>query len=135
MFKSAPHRRYVLRVAIAMFGYLGTLVLADSVIKDHGATGPVAYGAALLPGLCIAAVFWALGRLLVEETDEYQRLLLVRQLIVATGVTMATISIWGFLADYGLVGRGQAFYPVCLFFVGLGIGALVNKITLGDAGC
>ena len=67
-------------------------------------------------------MFWAIGRLLIEEQDEYLRSLLVRQMLVATGLTMVVATIYGFLENYGLVGHVDAFYLTVLFFVGLGVG-------------
>jgi len=135
MTKSPAHRRYVWRVAAAMAGYIVTLFAAEYLIDDRGLAGPMAWVVALLPGLCVASVFWAIGRLLVEERDEYLRTLLVRQMLVATGLTMVVATIYGFLENYGLVGHVGAFYLTILFFAGLGVGALVNKLTLGDGGC
>lgn len=135
MVKSPAHRRYVMRVFVAMAGYVATLFLAEMLIDDGGLTGPLAWLVALLPGLCVASVFWAIGRLLIEETDEYLRSLLVRQMLVATGLTMVIATIYGFLENYRLVGHVDAFYLTVLFFAGLGVGALVNKLTLGDGGC
>ena len=76
-----------------------------------------------------------IGRLLIEEKDEYLRSLLVRQMLVATGLTMVVATIYGFLENYGLVGHVDAFYLTILFFFGLGVGSLVNRLTLGDASC
>jgi hypothetical protein len=135
MAKTLAHRRYVKRVLIAMVGYIATLFLAEYLIDDGGLTGPLAWLVALLPGLCVASVFWAIGRLLIEETDEYLRSLLVRQMLVATGMTMVIATIYGFLENYGLVGHVDAFYLTILFFVGLGVGSLVNRLTLGDGSC
>ena len=136
MAKTLAHRRYVKRVLIAMVLYVATLFLAEYLIDDGGLTGPLAWLVALLPGLCVASVFWAIGRLLFEETDEYLRSLLVRQMLVATGLTMVVATIYGFLENYGLVGHVDAFYLTVLFFAGLGVGSLVNRLTLGkDGGC
>lgn len=135
MAKSLAQRRYVTRVLVAMVGYVATLFLAEILIDDRGLAGPLAWLVALLPGLCVASVFWAIGRLLIEETDEYLRSLLVRQMLVATGLTMVIATIYGFLENYGLVGHVDAFYLTILFFVGLGVGSLVNKLTLGDGNC
>ena len=135
MAKTLAHRRYVKRVLIAMVGYVATLFLAEIMIDDRGLSGPLAWLVALLPGLCVASVFWAIGRLLIEETDEYLRSLLVRQMLVATGLTMVIATIYGFLENYGLVGHVDAFYLTILFFAGLGVGALVNKLTTGDGSC
>ncbi len=135
MAKTLAHRKYVKRVLIAMVGYIATLFLAEILIDDRGLTGPLAWLVALLPGLCVASVFWAIGRLLIEETDEYLRSLLVRQMLVATGLTMVIATIYGFLENYGLVGHVDAFYLTVLFFAGLGVGSLVNRLTIGDGSC
>jgi hypothetical protein len=134
MSRSPATRRYAWRVAIAMTGYVVTLFAAEILIEDRGLTGPLAWLLALLPGLCVAAVFWALGRLLIEVKDEYRRMLLVRQLLVASGITMIVATVYGFLEMYKLVPHAEAFYLTWLFFIGLGIGAIVNKLTLGDSG-
>ena len=132
--KSPAHRRYTVRVGAAMAGYLITLVAAEILIDDRGLSGPAAWIVALLPGLCVAAVFWAIGRLLVEETDEYLRSLMVRQMLVASGLALVVATIWGFLENYGLVPHVAAFYLSVVFFFGLGVGSLVNRLTVGDTG-
>lgn len=135
MLGSPAHRRYVWRVAAAMVGYLATLFLAEYLIDDRGIDGPLAWVVALLPGLCVGAVFWAIARLLIEEKDEYLRSLLVRQTLVATGFTMVIATIYGFLETYRLVPHVDAFYLTVLFFAGLGVGSLVNWMTVGDGSC
>ncbi|MFL6729038.1 MAG: hypothetical protein ACJ8EZ_03810, partial [Sphingomicrobium sp.] len=123
MTMSLAHRRYTWRVFGAMIGYLATLLLANVAVDRWHASGTLAGLLAVLPALCVAAVFWALARLVVEERDEYQRMLLVRQLLVATGVTMTVITIWGFLSDFEIVAAARGYYPVWIFFFSLGIGA------------
>ena len=128
------HRRYVWRVAAAMTGYVLTLLLANYLIDHAGVTGALAIAAALLPAICVAGVFWALALLLVEERDEYVRMLLVRQVLVASGVTLTVATLWGFLEDFQLVAHVPVWSVTPLFFIGLGLGAVVNKVTLGDSG-
>lgn len=132
---SAAHRRYVWRVAAAMAAYIVTLFAAEILIEDRGLAGPLAWMIALLPGLCVASVFWAIGRLLIEETDEYLRSLMVRQMLVATGIAMVGATIYGFLETYGLVPHVAAFYLAILFFAGLGVGSLLNWLQSRDGGC
>jgi hypothetical protein len=132
--RSLAQRRYVWRVSVAMTLYVVTLFAAEYLIDDQGVAGPAAWVLALLPGICVAAVFWALGRLLIEEQDEYLRVLLVRQLLVASGVTLTVATIWGFLENFELVPHVDAFYLAILFFVAQGFGAVVNKLTVGDSG-
>ncbi len=120
---SPAKRRYTLRLAAGMAGYLVTLSLAVTFLRHGNITGPLAWLLALLPGLCVASVFWAFGRLLVEEADEYQRMLLVRQSLIATGFTLTIATLWGFLEMFDLVPRVDAFYLVVLWYLGLGIGS------------
>ena len=123
---SPARRRYAFRLAASMAGYVITLALAITFVRDGGISGPLAWLLALLPGLCVASVFWAFGRLLVEESDEYQRLLLVRQSLVATGFTLTVATLWGFLEMFGLVPHVDVFYLVVLWYLGLGIGGCFN---------
>lgn len=133
---SPAYRRYTRRIFIAMTAYIGTLFLAVSQFRDGHAHGPLAWVIALLPGLSVAAVFWALGKLLVEETDEYLRSLLVRQLLIAAALTLSVATVYGFLENFGLVGHVDAFYLTMLYFVGMGVGAAVNRLTgHGGGGC
>lgn len=129
-------RRYTIRVAIAMTGYILTLYTAVSMIRSGQAVGTLAWILALLPGLCVAAVFWAVGRLIVEESDEYQRMLFVRQVLIATGLTLSIVTVYGFLENFELVNHIDGFYVAMLWFIGLGVGGLVNRLSVGsDGGC
>jgi hypothetical protein len=127
-------KRYVVRVAISMLAYVVTLMLAIRLVRDGHMTGPLAWLLAALPGLAVSGVFWAIGRLLVEETDEYQRMLLVRQSLVASAFALSIATVWGFLENAGLVGHVDAFYVAILWFMGLGVGSFVNALTLGRGG-
>ena len=131
-YKSPAQKRYVLRVSIAMAAYIVTLTAALRFVGGGDVTGAGAYLLALLPGLSVAGVFWAIGRLLVEEKDEYMRLLLVRQSLVATGFTLSVSTMWGFLENFDLVPHVDAFYIAVLWFAGLGIGSCVNWLTFRD---
>ena len=96
----------------------------------------MAYLAAILPALPIIGIFAAIGRYLVEEQDEYVRMLMVRQTLWASGFALSVATIWGFLESFDIVGHVDAYYVAVLWFGGLGIGACINKLTLGaPVGC
>ena len=79
------------------------------------------------PALPVIGVFWAVMRLLVEEPDEFMRMLLVRQSLVATGFCLTIMTIWEFLQNFDLVPPGNGGFGAAFFwFVGLGVGALVQ---------
>ena len=67
-------RRYLMRFTPAMIAYVVVLFTVVWALKPaHAPTGPVVYALAVLPALPILAVIWAMGRFIVEETDEYLR--------------------------------------------------------------
>jgi hypothetical protein len=131
---STAQKRYLRRILVATACYLVTLFVAVRFVGHGQVTGALAYLLGVLPGLSVAAFFWAIGRLLIEEKDEYLRMLAVRQVLVATGLTLSLVTIWGFLENLRLVPHVDAFYVAVLWFIGLGVGSLVNWLTLGDRG-
>ena len=137
-YKSPAIRRYTKRLAILMAAYLITLFAAVRLLRSHMVEGPAAYALAILPALPVIGVFWAVMRLLIEEPDEYLRVLLVRQVMIATGFCLTVMTMLEFLRNFDLLssengGFGATFY----WFVGFAIGAIYNRITVGsvDGSC
>lgn len=134
-YKSPAMRKYVIRIAVLMTIYLITLFGAVTAFKADLVSGPAAYALAVLPALPIIGVFWAVMRLLVEEPDEFIRMLLVRQALIATGFCLTIMTVWEFLQNFDLVPPGNGgFGAAFVWFIGLGVGALYNKLTVGTAG-
>lgn len=129
----AAHR-YLLRMALTMAFYLITLAVAEHFIDGRGLKGPIAAFLALLPGLSFAGVVWVFGGLIVEETDEFYRMLYIRQGLIATGISFTLAAIWGFLETYRIVDPVAAFWWPTIWCFGLGVGAIFNKITYGTYG-
>ncbi len=130
-----PHKAYLLRLFTLMSLYILFLFIAVRMLDEPDpVTGVPAYILGILPALPVIGIFWAIGRLLVELRDEYQQMLMVRQILVATGFTLAGATAWGFLEQFNLVVHIPAYYWAVIWFAGLGVGALFNKITLGDSG-
>ena len=135
-YRSPALRRYLGRLAVLMVLYLITLFIAVRTFRADAISGPAAAALALAPALPIIGVFWAVMRFLVEERDEFIRLLQVRQCLVATGFCLTIMTIWEFLQNFDLVPPGHGGVGAAFFwFLGLGFGALYTRITLGTAGC
>jgi hypothetical protein len=114
MGRSPAMRAYNRRMIWLSLGYAVFLISAVYGFKHDLLRGSVAYVFAILPALPIIGIFGAMGRYLVEETDEYVRMLMVRQTLWASGFTLSLATIGGFLE--------------------LGIGGLVNKVQFGASG-
>ena len=121
-------RRYNRSVLILSIGYVALLFAAEAAISRYGLAGPIAYLVAILPALPIIGIFAAIGRYLVEESDEYLRMLTVRQTLVASGFALSIATAWGFLESFDLAGHFDAYWIAVIWFLGLGVGSCVNKI-------
>ena len=108
--KKPEARRYLLRMATAMVIYVGSLFAAEILIEERGLSGAPAYILAAIPGLSFAALFWIFARLIVEERDEFMRLLYVRQGMVATGLALTLFGL-GLAAMLGQPYSGQPSLP------------------------
>ena len=132
--QSRASHRYLWRLGVCMIFYLATLFAAEIMIDDRGLAGAPAAILAFLPGLAFAGVFWVFGRLIVEEKDEFFRMLYVRQGLIGTGIAMTAAAVWGFLETYEIVDHVAAFWWPTLWCFGIGVGAVANKLKYGTWG-
>lgn len=125
---SGAQRAYLRRFLPLMLLYAALLFAAVWLQKAWEPAGPLAIILAILPALPLIGVIWAMGRLVVDEKDEYQRSLTVRQILVATGFMLSVTSVWGFLENSGQVPHLPMFWAFIIWCGGLGIGSLVNEM-------
>ncbi len=83
MSRSAAMRRYDRRVIRLSLLYAALLIAVVYLFRHQLLSGPIAYVAAVLPALPIIGILGAIGRYLTEETDEYLRLMMARQALIA----------------------------------------------------
>jgi hypothetical protein len=131
MAQSPAWKRYNWRMIWLWLLYAALLLIAVYTFKHRLLGGPAAYLVAILPAIPIIGVFATVGRYLVEEQDEYLRMLMVRQTLWASGFALSIATIWRFLESFGLVGHIDAYYIAVVWFFGLGVGAVMNRLTLG----
>lgn len=132
--RGQAQRNYIKRVAVFTSLYLASFAALTFMDKlgDLPTAARIAIG--VLPGLAIAGFFWAIGRLIVEETDEFIRMLTIRQTLVASALAMSAASIWGMLESADLVPHVDAYWYAIIWFAGLALGSVVNRITYGTWG-
>ena len=126
MLKTNAMRRYNRRILRLSIAYALLLFPAVWLHSRHLVAGPLGWVVAILPALPIAAFFWSMGLYLVEEDDEYLRMLQVRQLLIGTGILLTAVVVWGFLEGFGLAPHLVAWWWSILWVLGCGIGALCN---------
>ncbi len=132
MTKSRARQRYDRTVLGCSIGYAAALFGAIGYFNNHPAARSLAaYVAAIVPALLIIGVFVAIGRYLLEERDEFVRMLMIRQTLVASALALSLATLWGFLENFGLAPHIDAYWLAVIWFGGLGLGQCLNKITIG----
>ena len=134
MVRNPAFRRYNYRVLVLMIAYAVLLMSTIYLFKHRMLDGSLAFVAAVLPALPIIGMLASIGAYLVEETDEYLRMLMVRQTLWASAFSLSIAKVWGFLENFGQVEHVESYVVAVLWFAGLGLGALVNRLTLGRSG-
>ncbi len=134
MLKSPSLRRYNRRVIALSLAYAALLFPVVWLFRREPPVGGIAYLLAILPALPIIGIFAAIGRYLVEERDEYLRLLMTRQTLIASGLALSAAMAVGFLESFGLVPSIHSYWFAILWFGGLGLGNCVNKLTVERGG-
>lgn len=130
----AAMSRYTWRLMSIMAVYVTALIGGQFAMK-YDLLGPVAaIPIALICGLCIVLTFVVMGRLIVEIQDEFVRMLFVRQSLIAAGFGFSLAAIHGFLSEFGVIDRVDAYWWPVLFFVGQFVGQISNRITYGTWG-
>ena len=135
MVRTPAWKRYNWRLIWLSLVYAAFLITAVYGFKHKLVPEPLKYAVAILPALPIIGIFGAIGRYLIEEQDEYVRMLMVRQTLWASAFALSLATVWGFLDNFDLVGHADGYWLVITWFFGLGLGGLYNRLTLGDGGC
>ena len=114
-------------VASAAFMFLSYCLLAYAQMVGHWGASAEALLAAL-PALGFAGMIWCVHQYVVDESDEFLRAQAIRQLLVASFVTLIVAIAWSSIAQLVGMRSGPIGLVVLLWFSGLGIGLLVNEM-------
>ncbi|MGN3974543.1 hypothetical protein [Tsuneonella sp. SYSU-LHT278] len=132
--RGKARQRYTRRIMAFTAVYLLAFALQTMVSAEDSASVGLRAALAVLPALAVLGVFWSIGRLIVEETDEFQRMLVVRQVLIATALALGTATLWGFLEAAEVVPHVDAYWVAVVWFFGQMLGAVANRIAYGSWG-
>lgn len=114
-------RRYSDRLALNMIGYFIVFIGASEAYRRGWAAGPFGYVLALLPALPILRIFLLYARYFREETDEFQKAVVMTSLIWSGAATLCEATVWGFLETFGKAPHVWMWAAPVAFFAQLGI--------------
>ena len=113
--------RYNRRMLAAGAAYVVGLFSAIWAHDNLGLNTALAFLFALAPSIGVLMMVASMGRLLVEETDEYLRHRYVRASLFGLGALLTIATVWGFFEQFDLVPHAPSWMAVPVFAVGLGI--------------
>lgn len=120
--------RFNNRLVATMIVYVATLMATTELYRRGYAAGPLGYGLALLPAIPILGIFALYGRYFREESDEFQRQMVMTSLIWSGAATLCEATVWGFLETFGKAPNIWMWAVPVAFFAQLAITApLVHR--------
>ncbi len=94
-------KRYVTRMIWAAFFCLAFSAAAAIGIRQGHVSGVPSYLLAVLPAVPVAWTLVITGAYLSEEKDEFQRNLCIQALLCGIAATLAVVTAWGYMEDFG----------------------------------
>lgn len=130
MFNDCTPARNRFRKRLLRFLIPYTVVLVCSTwLARHEQPGDwEVYVFAVMPAVAVIAVMAAFGRYLQEETDEFQRTVVVRSLLVSTAAMLAVVMVSDFLRALTPSGALPPFLSFIVFCVAFGVTQLVQTV-------
>ena len=114
-------RRYVYRLAPTMAVYLLFTFIAQWSFHHLHPTGLIVYVLAVLPALPLVGSLVVVGLYIAEESDEFERSILVQSMLWGLGGALAVSTIWGSLEDFANAPHISTFYVFLFFWIFMGI--------------
>lgn len=121
-------RKFWRRIVLSTgFMFLSYCLLAFGQMVGNWSE-PVLQVVEFLPVLGFAGMIWCVHQYPIDEDDEYLRSQSIRQLLIASFVTVMGALIWSAVAQSGALGSDDIGLVILFWFGGLGIGRLYNEL-------
>lgn len=114
---NAAKRRYTQSSMGVAISYVGFVFGSKMFVNHWHPQGWHLWLAAALPSIPLLCFAWIVARYLREESDEYQRDLLVRGMLWGTAAVLALAVFTDFLRSYGWTGQLPPFTLFVLFWI------------------
>jgi hypothetical protein len=128
--KSKAGRRYIRRLIPTMMVYLVFLFLSGWIFHHLHPTGIAVYLIAVLPALPLVGSLVVLGFYIAEETDEFERSIIIQSMLWGIGGALSVSTIWGALEDFATTPPPHlsTFYIYIFFWIFMGISQPIIRL-------
>lgn len=113
--------RYIYRLAPTMAIYIVFLLIMRWSFHHLHPTGLVVYLLAILPALPLVGSLVIVGLYIAEESDEFERSIIIQSMLWGLGGALAVSTIWGSLEDFANAPHISIFYVYVVFWIFMGI--------------
>ena len=121
-------RRYLYRLAPTSLVYVAVVFLTKWMFQHLHPTGLMVYLLAILPAIPMVASLAIVGLYVAEESDEFERSILVRSILWGLGGALAVSTVWGTLEEFAQAPHHSSFYAYLFFWVFMAISGVVIRL-------
>jgi cytochrome bd-type quinol oxidase subunit 2 len=121
-------KRYMWRLLIVMIGYLLATFGTTTFVKHNHPHGFEVYLLALLPTIPVLCMLGVVALYLREEKDEFQRVLMVRSMLVAIAGVLGMNAYADFLRSYKAISALPPFTDFVTFWLLCGLVQMVQSM-------
>jgi len=114
-------RRYIYRLAPMMAVYLLFIFIARWTFHHLHPAGFVVYLLAILPALPLVGSLAVVGLYIAEESDEFERSILVQSMLWDLAGAFSISTIWGSLEDFAKAPHISTFNVFLFFWIFMGV--------------
>ena len=134
--KSKAEKNYQARLWKAMLAYVVVVMLTTYLVRHGHVSGRWLYVWAILPCLPVLRLIHVLALYIHEETDEFQRLLVVRSVLFGGAAMLMVSAFSDFLRSFANVGALSPFFMFsvfwCVFGLAQGVQSAMNRVGEDD---
>ncbi|HTJ30820.1 MAG TPA: hypothetical protein VL346_09980 [Acidobacteriaceae bacterium] len=127
-FTTRATRRYLVRLLLTMLVYLLTVFFAKWSFQHLHPTGALVYLLALLPSVPMVGSLAIVGLYSAEETDEFERFILIQSMLWGLGASLTISTVWGTLEEFTHRSHLSTFYAYTFFWIFMAISGVVIRL-------
>lgn len=123
-----PRRRYLVRLVATMAVYLLFTYITRWSFQHLHPAGLRVYLLAMLPALPMVGSLAVVGLYVAEESDEFERSILVQSILWGLGGALSVSTICGALEEFAGSPHRSAFYSYLFFWIFMAISGAVIRL-------